>query len=605
VSGSVDEYESGPPLEFGDNIGPTLSEDDVTVDFGLFQFGTTANIYHEDNGTIGVYFDEGGELPGIVAGPDGAPTYKLEKLLPPVTVSDANNPSDSVTPTGSTPVDLYVPEVLNSDGSSAGYATINLHELAAAASGASLPWSITGDSTSPDSGNLTQGTDDSITLTPSDDNYDFDLQFQSGSDSESAPVYDVHVHVYTVALEFNNTSDTNDDVVMLSTPADGPDIPASQPELDVAASVIGDGPPGMTVTLDNPDGRLGFGTETPSSQPTSQPSSPVATQPTTQPFTLPTDGSWVHLSVFGLSQSVAIGDAGVRVTASVAGQAGGIVVAKQGATVFWFDQAKMDVVADGAYSLQGGTYGPAGGNAVDLAAEATIEPAGLDTTIPRLANLRIGIVQNVDSESVADVYGNPQMVWNADYPNGDQIPPEQIDIPSMISRGDNLQLSGGTFPILDTIGTQSGSSPIYDPGSVAEPMGYANGGSALSSDGPFLLSPLVPAPEGVAALEFDGTGQLVGTATYNNYIKTTRAISFTDWCVLVDASTGATVLAALAQNEWQVNLDTSVGNQVATAGQSHLPSTVPVLSGPPANSIARALSYPTAYGAATTQFLNS
>lgn len=390
-------------------------------------------------------------------------------------------------------------------------------------------------------------------------------------------------------------------------PSYGSDIPANQPELDAAVQLVGDAPQSMTVAIDNPDGRLAFGTDAPSPTPTTQPSSPVATQPTTQPFTLPGDHSWVHLSVFGISQSATINDAFLRVTASIAGRVGGVVLSQKGASVFWFTNARMDVVPDTAYQLQGGVYAPPNqAPAIDLSAAATLEPGGLDPTAPQLAKLRLGIAQNVGSDYLANVYGTPQMAWNANYPDGTPINPgAQVTVSSQVAQSVDSQLNGATYPLLDTAIENPSPAPLYDKLGLSLggwPGGNPDTATADAFDAPQFPVPAVQGPAFKPVVPVVDNKGLVGYATYTQLIKTIRQNSFTDWCVVVDISAGTKVLAPLAQNEWDSDLDSSVGNQLPTGGQSHIPTANPVLHDPTANSLARQVGATDIYGPGNVTF---
>jgi len=218
-------------------------------------------------------------------------------------------------------------------------------------------------------------------------------------------------------MEFNNTPDTSDDMVMLSTPAYGSDIPASQPIMDVAVRAVGAPPPNMTVTLDNPDGHLGFGEVAPSPAPTPQPASPLPTQPVTQPFALPTDHSWLHLPAVGLTASLDLADASVRVTGNIAGRAGGVVLDQLGATVFWLTNPSITVTAVGSYQLaNNGAFYPVDANGqktytTTYSAQATISVLGMNPAAPQIQGLRVGIVQNLAGGSTETAgYTNPQLL---------------------------------------------------------------------------------------------------------------------------------------------------------------------------------------------------
>jgi hypothetical protein len=80
-------------------------------------------------------------------------------------------------------------------------------------------------------------------------------------------------------------------------------------------------------------------------------------------------------------------------------------------------------------------------------------------------------------------------------------------------------------------------------------MGYPNGQPAFAWDGPDVSTPAGPiAVNGAITVTVKNSrGVVVGTATYT-YVKTTRNLSYNDWCALCYVTPGmqASVLALLA-----------------------------------------------------------
>jgi hypothetical protein len=258
----------------------------------------------------------------------------------------------------------------------------------------------------------------------------------------------------------------------------------------------------------------------------------------------------------------------------------------------------MNVTPVDAYVTKGGQYVAGGsGRAVSLQAQARIRPAlpvnatGLPIVPPEFQTLQISIAQAGDSASIGNVYGNPQMSWNANYPSGAPIPPgDQATIPSM-------RIVAGTFQIKSSVrdadvGPDGANDPIplYDGSASVEPVGFERmPSSAISSDAPNLPLPVwggANPPRTIRRPITDGTGAFVGIATYTR-LKSVRDLSFTDWCIVTEVDgQKERVIAPLAQNEWQLSLDSSVGNQKASAKASHVTNIWPVISGPALNTIA-------------------
>jgi len=90
-------------------------------------------------------------------------------------------------------------------------------------------------------------------------------------------------------------------------------------------------------------------------------------------------------------------------------------------TVFWFDDAHIDVEIGGTYSLHpyneepgmwnfhpDGTPPPFGGYGVMLQARATLKPDGLVCSAPQISRIRIGIAQNASDWEDIYEYFDPQ-----------------------------------------------------------------------------------------------------------------------------------------------------------------------------------------------------
>jgi hypothetical protein len=514
-------------------------------------------------------------------------------MLNTLTATDHSDTSNKVVATQALPTrDLYVAEDPNSLT-----ATVDLAATFDPSNdGAIALWKVEGASAAPASGNFGNANPE-ITLTPTDGNYDYTIQ--GGMDTNGDGVLEsnevtrtINVHVFGADIQFNNTPVTSDDLVMLTTPAYGSDIPANQPELDAAVKLLGDAPDGMTVTLDNPDGRLGFGTDAPSLQPTTQPSSPVSTQPTTQPFALPTDGSWLHLPVFGLNQSNDVGDASVRITANIAGRLGGVVLNQKGATVFWFSNANLTITAAGHYAEVTTANFPVPTDtytvdrttdpvavAVRIQGAASITPLGLDPQAPQIEVLRIGFVQNLVSSTRTVVYANPVKIATLNGGGAANVP---ATLTSTVHVPPNLN------------DTDSASAPLYEQNQGAidlSPVVMPNGlNGAANQTAAITDTPATGSfPDTETEYGTDANGTKVGQVKYTLQ-KLTLADVFSDFLVVGEVGADGkvtTVVAPLLETGWSLNVDSSAADpktQVAVpnpdANGGSPPTDNPILGGP-------------------------
>ena len=171
-------------------------------------------------------------------------------------------------------------------------------------------------------------------------------------------------------IEVNNTSATNDDLVQLQCTH-----PARRHNVSCRIRAQGGGTGNATIVLTNPDGRLRF----PNSG------------DTTKTVTVPRSGSWVAFEISGETASNALNDAVIEAHCNTAT---GALKGRKTVTVFWFDQARIDIATPGTYRLVGNTLQSTGGNAANYSAQARIRPAGVDCSVPQVTDLRIGIMQN-------------------------------------------------------------------------------------------------------------------------------------------------------------------------------------------------------------------
>ena len=136
---------------------------------------------------------------------------------------------------------------------------------------------------------------------------------------------------------------------------------------------------------------------------------------TVRQITLPSNENWVSFEISGAKGSDALKDAVIEVHCETAT---GPLIAKTAVTVFWFDDAHINVTANGQYAVSPGdiryTVLEQGG-AVKLEATARIRPANVDCNAAQIRDLRLAIMQNsLGPRSREIVYGPPTMTWEPD-----------------------------------------------------------------------------------------------------------------------------------------------------------------------------------------------
>lgn len=349
-----------------------------------------------------------------------------------------------------------------------------------------------------------------------------------------------------VEIEINDTPATNDDLVLLKGAH-----PASRPRTRCRIRATGAGTTD-TVVLTNPDGRLRF---------------PGAGD-RTKTLTVPTGGAWVSFEISGEQGSDAIGDAVIEARCMTTS---GPVIGSKPVTVVHFDQPKIEVTPGGRYRLDAtGRYTTTGGNAVDYSAEARVRPAGVDCSAPQLANLRIGILQNLETPyRKLKTWNAPSITWNPGVATGTRVVvPTSIRLTISVPVRTNDSESS-VAPLYD----QPGKSGTLDPGSLKPPKGCSGGGAATSHD-----TPSTPFPATFVQPAVDATGATVGQVTW-----TRRDVAlekqFMAWCVAFDTGTNAVV--ALRERPWRLFVSSAgSGPQRASAQADRAPSFDPVTAPP-------------------------
>lgn len=355
----------------------------------------------------------------------------------------------------------------------------------------------------------------------------------------------------SVEIQINNTPSTNDDLVGLKC-----EHPAHRSYVNCRVRATSSGTI-RTIVLTNPDGRLRF---------------PEAND-TTVGLTLPTDGSWVPFQISGEKGSAAIGDAVIEAHCNTAT---GAIVGKKEATVFWFDQAHIDVTPGGSYSLNGGVLQPAG-NGVNFSAQGRLRPAGVDCFAPQVSNLRIGIVQNVSGSTRQTTWTSPTIVWNPGVANGTKVVTpttlsETLVIPHQVNDS-----AADVSPLYDQ--PNKGTTTI-DANSLQVPTGCSGSAPATSNDSP---STPVASRKIIPAKDVNG-GTVVGTITYQRLVKGTVDDSFVIWTVVFNVTSNE--ICAIRERIWHLKIDSSkTGIQKAAPANDTDPTMDPVTSPPFTNDV--------------------
>ena len=104
--------------------------------------------------------------------------------------------------------------------------------------------------------------------------------------------------------------------------------------------------------------------------------------------------------ITGITQSTNKGDAKLQIRKN---GASGDVLATQPMTVFWFDSTvkaeATDDLDDTAVALSADkkSFGLVLGNGINIIATGSIDPTGLDHSVPQIADWQLGIVQNIST----------------------------------------------------------------------------------------------------------------------------------------------------------------------------------------------------------------
>jgi hypothetical protein len=350
----------------------------------------------------------------------------------------------------------------------------------------------------------------------------------------------------SVQIEINNTPTTDDDYVQLRCTR-----PARRHNIPCRIRATGGGSGSSTIVLTNPDGRLRF---------------PGPTD-TTKTLTVPHSGTWVPFQISGENASNALNDAVIEAHCDT--EAGALKGSKA-VTVFWFDQASIDVTPVGTYGMVGDRFTATGGDAVTYSAEARIRPAGVNCSAPQVQDLSVGIMQNLEPPyQKLKTWSAPTVAWDPAIPSGTsvQVPTAMRLTISVPVRTNDSATS--VAPLYD----QPGKADTLDPNSLRPPSGCANSGAATSSD-----TPSTPFPVVFSVPAQDGGGNPVGTVNYTRDSVELRK-QFLTWCVVFNTSNDE--YCALKERPWRLSVSsTGPAPQMATADAERDPTIDPVLAPP-------------------------
>ncbi|MGU7838560.1 hypothetical protein ACV22V_03690 [Burkholderia sp. AW33-5] len=346
-------------------------------------------------------------------------------------------------------------------------------------------------------------------------------------------------------IQINNTPGVDDDYVQVKC-----DSPGCRHRVRCRIRTRKAGSGNVQVVLTNPDGRLRFADETDK----------------TKSLEVPGDGSWADFEISGEQGSKALNDAVIEAHEATED---GKVLAKKKLTVFWFDEAKIDLTVGGPYGLDGKTITVPDGYAIKHSAQARIRPEGVNCAAPQISVLKIGVMQNdrTVGPGVETIWGSPEISWDP------WIAPGTTVIASAQSRVSNM------LPVVAN-DTSPASAPLYDqpkdptanPDSLKPPIGCKGGAPTTSSD-----APAVDLNEILDIAAKTASGAVVGRITYSQWRRTLIHGKFLCWVVVFNTSTNE--FCTLRQRAWTVEIDTDKGaGQRATAEASDSPvSILPVL----------------------------
>jgi hypothetical protein len=330
------------------------------------------------------------------------------------------------------------------------------------------------------------------------------------------------VTVLDVEIQINNTPSANDDLVQVKWdhPPRSFRVPCQIRLSDSATAPV-------TVELINPDYRLRL----------FDPADPTRAVSLIK-VELPANQTWKAFEITGEKASEKKGDAEIKAYYK------SDLVAVQPVTVFSFDQAQILLKKGGNYRLvkrPGSRYNytvPRPDVAVSFSAKARLRPAGLDCRVPQIADLRIGIMQQVSNYLVAEVWDTPTIAWGPSAQNDDTI---EVETVTRVERAFDPAVV--TEPVNDG---KAANAPLYDytDPAVKRPIGCAGAGAATSTCTPANMD--ISRPSVVPP---------IARVTWTRLVYTTVKVHVRTFCVVFDQPTQH--FCALRQAIWTVNVDSS------------------------------------------------
>jgi hypothetical protein len=244
--------------------------------------------------------------------------------------------------------------------------------------------------------------------------------------------------------------------------------------------------------------------------------------------------------------------------------------------------------------MVGNVYRATGGNTVNYSASARIRPSGVNCSVPQVKKLKVGILQNLNSDVATKTWSNPTIAWNAGVASGTRVVvPTTMRLTINVPHRSN-DSEATVAPLYD----QPGKGGTIDRDSLKPPTGCPGSANATSNDALQTSAPLT-----FTKTARTTTGANVGTITYRR-VNVTLNEPFITWAVIFNTTTNH--LCVLRERTWQVNVDSAgAGPQRATVSASDRAPTVTPVTAPPfanANANNRAFRTISAVGAATTTF---
>ena len=378
----------------------------------------------------------------------------------------------------------------------------------------------------------------------------------------------VTVAVHSLDIQINNTTATNDDLVVLNSTH-----PAQQFNVNCQMRLQGPSVGNVTVVLSNPDGRLRF----------------PGPGNTTVNLTLDAAGAFSPFTISGNAASAAIGDAVIHIALT-----NGSEITTKNVTVVSFDQGSMQLTQGNAYNFVGPaatavSYAAAGNLAVSFSSSARLRPAGVDCTVPQLKDLRMAIMQETSAMDFETTWDTPTIAFTG--------ATQPVTVPAT-RRSTRVFDPAVAQPINDGFNLATDHAfPLYSKLAAAlqPPSGCSGSAAAQSTDGPnHPTSPTSQLPIQ------DGTGATIATVTWTNRINTTRVQNFRTFCAVFNQVSNA--FFSLREATWSLNTDSAAAApQLASVNADAPAAANPTAVAPQANNVAQPETF-SAVGGATKSF---